>query len=344
MNAKAIYLLSSGQDLKALEGFVNSVFAEKAEAESWEPWKYFQKRLGAMLANPRGFYHSFTIPKKSGGSRQIDAPQKSLKLLQASLIPVFEAMLVPSPDAFGFLPGRSIVDNAKAHLGKDTVLNVDIKGFFPSITTGRLTTVFRNAKDVQVSAYMARSLARLVTLDGRLPQGSPASPVLTNLVSVRLDARLAGLARKYGCRYSRYVDDISFSASGPRALHRLMPHLESILNREGFGLNPDKTRIQSASMRQEVTGLVLSHAKSTVPVQVNTPRKFRRVTRSMLHSWRQHGLLDAATRSGMVGDGASGAFVNTVRGRIAHLRHVAETAEVQRFKVDFDELIKRDLK
>lgn len=344
MNAKAIDLLSSGQDLKALEGFVNSVFAEKAEAESWEPWKYSQKRLGAMLANPRGFYHSFTIPKKSGGSRQIDAPQKSLKLLQASMIPVFEAMLVPSPDAFGFLPGRSIVDNAKAHLGKDTVLNVDIKGFFPSITTGRLTTVFRNAKDVQVSAYMARNLARLVTLDGRLPQGSPASPVLTNLVSVRLDARLAGLARKYGCRYSRYVDDISFSASGPRALHRLMPHLESILNREGFGLNPDKTRIQSASMRQEVTGLVLSHAKSTVPVQVNTPRKFRRVTRSMLHSWRQHGLLDAATRSGMLGDGASGAFVNTVRGRIAHLRHVAETAEVQRFKVDFDELIKRDLK
>lgn len=344
MNAKAIDLLSSGQDLKALEGFVNSVFAEKAEAESWEPWKYSQKRLGAMLTNPRGFYHSFTIPKKSGGSRQIDAPQKSLKLLQASLIPVFEAMFVPSPDIFGFLPGRSIVDNAKAHLGRDTVLNVDIKGFFPSITTGRLTTVFLNAKDVQVSAYMARSLARLVTLDGRLPQGSPASPVLTNLVSVRLDARLAGLARKYGCRYSRYVDDISFSASGPRALHRLMPHLESILNREGFGLNPDKTRIQSASMRQEVTGLILSHAKSTVPVQVNTPRKFRRVTRSMLHSWRKHGLLDAATRSGMVGDGASGAFVNTVRGRIAHLRHVAETAEVQRFKVDFDELIKRDLK
>ena len=148
-----------------------------------------------MLANPRKFYHSFTIPKKSGGTRQIDAPQKSLKLLQSALVPVFEDMLAVSPDAYGFLPGRSIVDNARVHQGQDTVLNVDIQGFFPSISTGRLTTVFRQAQEVEVSAYMARSLARLCTLDGALPQGSPASPVLTNLVSVRLDARLAGLAR-----------------------------------------------------------------------------------------------------------------------------------------------------
>ena len=344
MSTDASTLLSTGQDLRALTGFLNAVFAEKAKAEGWEPWAYSEGRIGAMLARPTKFYHSFTIPKKSGGTRQIDAPQKSLKLLQSALVPVFEDMLVVSPDAYGFLPGRGIVDNARVHQGQDTVLNVDIQGFFPSISTGRLTVVFRQAPEVQISAYMARSLARLCTLDGALPQGSPASPVLTNLVSVRLDARLAGLAKRYGCRYSRYVDDISFSASGPKVLERLLPHLETILQREGFGLNPDKTRTQSASMRQEVTGLVLSHATSRVPVQVNTPRKFRRQTRAMLHLWRAQGLEAAAAQNGLIGDTASVAYVNQVRGRIAHMQHVAKTAEVKRFKTDLDELIKRDVK
>ena len=334
-------LLRTGQNTQDLTRFLNAMLRRRAEREGWTPWRWSERQVGAMLTEPGWFYRSFTIPKKSGGERHIDAPKRTLKLVQWALVPVFSEMFTPSPHSYGFVKGRGIVDNASAHLGQAALLNVDIQGFFPSVSRARIEGILREGPVLRMSGYMARSIARLCTLRGGLPQGSPASAVLTNLVTVRLDARLSGLAEQFGCRYSRYVDDITFSAPGRAPLARLLPRLEGILLSEGFALHPDKTRLLTASMRQEVTGLVLSGDERGAPA-VNVPRPYRRRVRAMLHCWRTQGLSAAAARNGC--DGANGegpelAFVRQLQGRVAHLRHVNPTPEVERYHADLRHLL-----
>lgn len=332
-------LLRTGQDTKALTRFLNAMLLRRAEAEGWMPWRWQEHQVVAMLTKSGRFYRSFTIPKKAGGERQIDAPMRTLKLAQWSLVPLFSEMFTPSPHSHGFVKGRGIVQNAAVHLGQTAVLNVDIQGFFPSIDRLRLESILKEGIVLRLSSFMVEGIARLCTLRGSLPQGSPASAVLTNLVTVRLDARLAGLAERYGSRYSRYVDDITFSAPGRATLERLLPKLEAILLSEGFALHPDKTRLQTLSMRQEVTGLVLSGARTGAPA-VNTPRAYRRQVRAMLHAWRAHGLATAAKRNGQAPDfEGSRFFVRQLQGRVAHLRHVNATPEVERYHADLLDLM-----
>lgn len=338
MEANRLELLTSGATAIELTAFVNAVFADRARMQGWKSWVYEPRHLMSMIRKPAQYYSTFEIPKKSGGLRKIDAPRASLKRIQWSLIPVFNEMFHTSEVAFGFVRGRGIKENATFHLGQPVVLNVDIEGFFPSIREGRLVGLFTNAPGVRASHFMARSIARLCSLDGRLPQGSPASPVLTNFVAYRLDARLAGLARRYGCRYSRYVDDITFSGSGRSAMDSLFPELEAILKSEGFSLNADKTRLQTASMRREVTGLVLSsgHGKD----HINTRRQYRREVRAMLYSWAKWGLASAARRNGFEGLDAQDVFVRHLHGRIAHMLHVYPSAEVCRMQQHLHHLLK----
>ena len=333
-------MLSRGQDEKSLTRFVNKASALRAEEEGHTAWEFDRRLIAAMVSQPNRFYSSFTIPKKSGGERRIDAPHKPLKMVQRALSFVFDSMFSPAESAYGFIHGRGIVQNAQVHLGQDYVLNVDLKGFFPSISTGRLIALFRSNPATDMSVYMATSIARLCSFRGALPQGSPASPVLTNMVSVRLDARLAGLSQRYGCTYSRYVDDLTFSAERRRPLDKMMPRLEQILVTEGFELNPDKTRMQFRSMRQEVTGLVISHSDSGVEPMVNAPRKFRRDVRAALHVWRRDGLQLAAERNVATGD--PDVFIHQIRGKVAHMCHVNRTPEANRIHTEFNTLLKRD--
>jgi retron-type reverse transcriptase len=87
-----------------------------------------------------------------------------------------------------------------------------------------------------------------------LPQGACTSPALSNLLARRLDARLAGLARKLGLAYTRYADDLTFS--GPPEAKRLTGYLlarvRHIVAGESLTVNEEKTRVQKPNMRQSV--------------------------------------------------------------------------------------------
>src|SRR5689334_3298786 len=122
-----------------------------------------------------------------------------------------------------------------------------------------------------------------------LPQGSPCSPVISNLIGHVLDVRLVRLAAKNGCRYSRYADDLTFSTSKPTfpssiavcldpQMHIWAPGkaLSKLILHSGFDINHDKTRMQYRNSRQEVTGL-------TVNRKVNVRRTYRRRVRVMTH-------------------------------------------------------------
>lgn len=329
-----IQSLRAGSNPAALAKFVNHMSAKRAAPLGMRPWAFSPQELTSMMEASHLHYRPFSLPKKTGGERKIHAPEPALKMVQWSLAPFFRTMFTPAICSFGFERGRGIVENARVHVGQDWVLNADIQDFFPSISRPRLKGLFQSDWGPHVSPYMADSLARLVTHQGRLPQGAPSSPVLTNLVAANLDIRLEGLARHFGCRYSRYVDDLTFSAAGPGALREVLPRLLRIVASEGFDLNPKKTRVQPVSMRQGVTGLVLTSQKSGAEPGVSVPREFRRQTRAMLHAWRAHGLDRAAEQVGQ----SSEEFALSTQGRIAHICHVRCSPEAVRMKAELRQL------
>ncbi|WP_429072416.1 retron Ec67 family RNA-directed DNA polymerase/endonuclease [Aeromonas veronii] len=277
---------------------------------------------------PSTQYSSFDIPKKNGGSRTIHAPSKKLKKLQSSLSnylqdcideinsakPAFsdkkkfikidkDRVLDGKTKNFteykfistlshGFVRERSIITNALMHLNKRNVLNIDLKDFFESFNFGRVRGFFISNRNFCLDPDIATVIAQIACYDNKLPQGSPCSPVITNLISHILDIQLAALAKANSCVYSRYADDITFSTR-----ERVFPSdimsieageyivgrkLRGIIKRAGFSLNEKKTRIQFKDSRQDVTGLVVNK-------KPNVKSEYWRTVKSQCHSLFKNG-------------------------------------------------------
>lgn len=152
----------------------------------------------------------------------------------------------------------SILDNAKKHVGKDLVINLDLKDFFPSVG---YETVIRMFSYVGYRRDVAHLLTMLCTnASNCLPQGSPASPAISNHVLLKMDMRLGKLAESVGADYSRYADDITFS--GDKKIASIVPIVYQIIQEEGYRINEKKTRLQYRNCRQEVTGLIVNEKVS----------------------------------------------------------------------------------
>lgn len=238
------------------------------------------RRLGMseaeLQAVPVG-YDRFRIPKRSGGNRTIDAPIAPLKAVQRRILRRLLARLKAHPVATGFERGHSIVSNAAFHHGRAVVVRMDVKDFFASTTAGRIRRYFRG---IGWDADAAELLTKLCTHDGRLPQGAPTSPRLSNLVNYPLDARLEGLAGSLGARFTRYADDMTFSfaADDPSAARKAIRATKRILADCGYRLHQkQKLHVRRRShQRQLVTGLVVNDG-------VNLPREVRRRVRAVRH-------------------------------------------------------------
>jgi retron-type reverse transcriptase len=152
---------------------------------------------------PRGSqftYTRFEIPKRTGGTRTIVAPSDALKALQRRILKRLLNPLPVHPAATGFVRGRSIVHNARPHAGRGAVMNLDLRDFFHSIQRERVYFAFRALGWGREASSI---LANVCTHEGRLPQGAPTSPALSNVVCRRLDTRLSALAAKFGGQYTR---------------------------------------------------------------------------------------------------------------------------------------------
>ena len=221
-------------------------------------------------------YREFSIPKRSKGVRVIRAPSRELRLLQRRILHRLLDPLRCHPAATGFEKRQSIVTNALPHIGQAVIVKMDIKDFFPSITDKRVEAYFRK---VGWNPEASALLTKLVTLEGRLPQGAPTSPRLSNLVNQHLDARLSALARRLNAAYTRYADDLTFSfkEDSPGKVRTLI-HITSIILREE-GYEPhrkDKLYVRRRCDRQVVTGLVVND-------HVDLPRETRRWLRAVEH-------------------------------------------------------------
>lgn len=219
------------------------------------------RRLGVTpeeLAAVPVEYHQFTIPKRSGAPRQIDAPAPPLKRLQRQILRRVLARLPAHPAALGFERGVSFVDHARLHAGRPLIVRMDLRDFFPSIGAHKVKQYLHA---IGWSGEAVKALVRLCCHQGELPQGAPTSPRLANLVNIELDARLSAAAEQLGALYSRYADDLvfSFAEDAPRAARALITLTRLIIAEEGYALNRAKgPRVLRAHQRQTITGLVVN--------------------------------------------------------------------------------------
>lgn len=240
-------------------------------------------------------YISFEIPKKAGGKRTINAPSSAIKILQRKLNFVLQQVYEARTSVQGFMPNRSVVTNASKHSGKKHVLNLDLQDFFPSVNFGRVRGMFK-AKPYGLPNDVATVLAQTCCFQNQLPQGAPTSPIVSNMVSSRLDTQLQRLAQVYRCTYTRYADDISISTTQSRFPDELasldfstLPpklvigkQLLEAITKNGFTINMRKARLQLRHDRHEVTGLTANQFP-------NVQRKYVNQIRAMLHDWEKHG-------------------------------------------------------
>ena len=227
-------------------------------------------------------YHEFRIAKRSGGQRRILAPAPELKSLQRRLHRRLLARLPVHPAAVGFRRGESIVTHARRHQGQAAVLRLDLRDFFPSTSTKRIEKYFRA---IGWNRQAAALLVKLCTAEGGLPQGAPTSPVLSNLVNYRFDARIAAAAKLMNAVYSRYADDITLSFSDQEAgaghnAAALCSFVRRLAAEEGYRLHRKKSSIRRRHQRQVVVGLVVNQ-------KVQLPRETRRWLRAVEHRARE---------------------------------------------------------
>ena len=199
--------------------------------------------------------------------RTVFAPDEDLAYVQRAILNYIvgpEQEKEMHGDVHGFIRGRGIVSNASAHLGREVVVNIDLKDFFPGILANR---VYRTYEAMGFGRKSAWWLTRLTTYNGVLAQGFPTSPALANLVAERLDKRLRALAQSRGLTYTRYADDLTFSGDGHSDIGWLIKAVKEIATDCGFTVHPDKIAIMRSGRRQKVTGLVVNgdHTSPRVP-------------------------------------------------------------------------------
>lgn len=340
--------LQSKEDLvKLLSDAKDMLYGEECKPVQLKSLTYY---ANPVLCKKR--YQTFIIKKKSGTDRTINAPVKGLKSILRSLNFVLQCVYEPHEAATGFVLEKSIVDNAKKHVGHHYVLNMDLKDFFHTfdrnrVKMGFMFEPFNLNGDKEPLAFLLASLCtHPFEIDGEvktvLPQGSPTSPTLTNILCKKLDRRLTGLANRFGATYTRYADDITFSS--PHNIYtdeEFNKELKRIIEEDQkLAINPKKTRLQKAGYRQEATGLIVND-------KVNVRRRYVKQIRMWLYYWEKYGYEKAEQifKRDYIADkghvkNINAHLVNVLDGKLEFLKMVKgiEDGTYKELKIRFDNL------
>ncbi len=295
---------------------------------------------------PLHHYRYTWRPGRNGRARLLEAPKPRLRQIQRTLLDEVLGPIPVHPAAHGFVPGRSALTAAQAHLNSPIVISLDLASFFSSLTADRVYAVFRAAGYPQPVAFQLTGLCttrtpvnvlkqmppaengfrlRGLLRQAHLPQGAPTSPALANLIVAGLDRRLSGYAQACGLVYTRYADDLTFSLPSPGRLdpNRIVDAVTGIVRDERLSVAPDKTRVQRNHQRQIVTGIVINQ-------RPNLPRdEFDRL-KALLHNAVQHG--PESQNRGQEAD-----FRAHLLGRIAWVEQL-NPARAQRLRESFDRI------
>jgi len=257
------------------------------------------------------YYTKFERPKRKGGTRTISASIGRLKAFQRLALDGILSQFPMPEHVHGCVKGRSAVTNAKLHIKKDVVINVDLCDFFNTVSFDTVSEMF--AKHFLFDEQAAEVFARLTVVGGGLPQGAPTSPAIANIAALELDASIMRICREAltsdEFTYSRYVDDITIS--GGARLVELLAKIYETIEQHGFVPNTKKTTILRRTNRQSVTGVVVNDHPSV-------PKTILRRVRQQIYYCNKFGIKEHCESLGI----PPGRFLKNVRGYIGYISRV----------------------
>lgn len=208
--------------------------------------------LVTMAVRPHRYYRRFEL-RKGRSTRTIHSPRVALKIIQKWFGHYLSHACNLAPHVYGFVPGRSAIDAARAHCPSQWICSIDVQNFFGSVSQARVS------HSLELNGYSVdaiKILLPLLTLDQCLPQGSPASPILANLAFAECDARLERWARQHSFRITRYADDITVSSDRPIPRDMAVDcELVALVESCGWVINKQKTVLYNDPERCVVLGL-----------------------------------------------------------------------------------------
>ncbi|OUC03852.1 hypothetical protein BK784_01365 [Bacillus thuringiensis serovar medellin] len=244
--------------------------------------------LAKLFMITEHFYKLARIPKRKPGIyREILVPFKNLKEIQRWILHNILYSIDVSSATTGFKPDSSILENAKPHVNKPCIIKLDIKDFFPSIKFDQVYRIFAYHGYTNEVSYL---LTKLCTYEGYLPQGSPTSPYISNIICLKLDKRFKELCKTLNADFTRYADDITIS--GGSFIVKYIDTFKSIIESEGFVVNEDKLKVRYSNERQIVTGIIVN-------TKLSIPRETKKSLRQQIYYCGKYGVYNHMLRTNL---------------------------------------------
>lgn len=236
-------------------------------------FNFVQKYKELYGIKRKELYHTFFIPKAKGGYRQIDEPLPPLMTALRELKRIFEEELPAThhTSAFAYVQDRCAVDAVKRHQKNESrwVLKIDMSNFFGSTTPEFLHKMLSKVFPISelyknsTTELILRKALELCFLNGGLPQGTPISPLLTNLMMIPIDYEVSNRLKDYNNNhyiYTRYADDIDISCRVSFMFTDIVNYVKSALAHfdAPFTLNDKKTHYGSTAGRNWMLGVMLN--------------------------------------------------------------------------------------
>lgn len=201
-------------------------------------------------------YHSFEIDKKhSTEKRKITAPDKTLKLVQKRILYLLQSVIRPDW-LISSEKGKCYIDNGKAHLDGRYVLTVDIKKFYDNCTREPVYQFF--VKKMNTSSDVAEVLTNIVTYNAGIPTGCPTSQIIAFYAYFDMFTEIHSLAQNHGCKFTLYVDDMTFSSNKPFAPKSLTHEIDCVLRKYGHKPKYPKVKYYAPSDYKPITGTIVT--------------------------------------------------------------------------------------
>ena len=244
------------------------------------------EKIRVIMRSASHRYKTYTIPKRTGGRREISQPTPAVKFIQKWLCRNVFSRFPIHDAAQAYKEGANIGANARIHVKQNYLLKVDFENFFPSIKGDDVRSLVNGGRETFEPALTDEDvevIVKAVCKDGALTIGAPSSPLISNVLMYDFDRELSEECQRRLVRYSRYADDIVLSTNEPGQLAELLRFVASLLKKPGrplLTINPNKTVFTSRKRLRRITGLVLTSDR-----EVSIGRRAKRKLRSMIFGY-----------------------------------------------------------
>lgn len=326
----------------------------------WRPERLHQKLTAFVneykavinLRDYRPLYRHYEIPKKNGKMRPIDEPLPQLRAAQDKLVEIIKECCPATHHtaAYAYVEKRETLDAVKKHQQNDSkwFSKFDFTNFFgsttPAFVSSMLSQIYPFAWVYQNGGKeIVESALSVCYLNGGLPQGSPISPMLTNIMMIPFDHKLTNTLHDYDRRnfvYTRYADDIQISCKYDFDVKRIEKLIESTLRSfyAPFALNREKTHYGSRAGRNWMLGIMLN-ADNQTTVGYKEKKYFKAAVTNYIADKK------SPVRKWELSE------IQQLAGRISYYRHIEKQYFDQvvqhlgeKFNIDIDASIKADIK